>query len=695
MAKNWYDDTLINPWRARNSAGMVVLTNDPSREDEIQREVVIKMALRLLLENAPAAMGGANVPVSVDYYMMDVKTPVLATLAKYSLYIDLDELKELAKDKKASELMRKGASGYYKLFTEGKLNIYIRAVQITKNGPRVKAFNLLEFLKKGRLPEPIPMTLEGTRANPKLVETTEVDKIGFVPVDVVSRILMVMYHYGLDPSTKQPINSAILTFIRGVKVRENDINERASPITLLKAVTKDPAVLRRGSGLILTVPSLGLIPQDLRDNMISVDKRLPTREEIKALLENTVKMLKKRGLIPKNSKVTDELVESSVGLTLDQIKGTLFESAYIYGDIKIEAFRDKKIRILGNKGVHYVEPKITLEHVGGMKILKEATERKLILPIKKPELLEKAGLASPRGFIMAGIGGTGKTWFVNALAGSLGKPVIHLRASDFMSKYLGESEQRLDAILNIANEMGAILFIDEIDALGMSRENAGLSESATSRRIVNILMEFLGRADRRAIVIGATNRLVDMDPDFLRSGRFDRIFLVNPPDHEGRAEILKIHALKLHPPKELKFEEGVFKKVAEKTHLWTGAELEALVNEAKWMAILHKDKVVTLKHFEEAMKYVNINMKGRKEAMQAQINYLENMKQGVVEFSTVKEAKQMLSQGYTGAMKTQEEILPGAGAPEEEEEEEEYVGGEPLKEVDIPEPEEDYNEPEL
>jgi transitional endoplasmic reticulum ATPase len=246
-------------------------------------------------------------------------------------------------------------------------------------------------------------------------------------------------------------------------------------------------------------------------------------------------------------------------------------------------------------------PKVKWDDVGGLKDVKGSLQEIVEWPLKHPESFERIGIRPPKGVLLYGPPGSGKTLLARAVATEAGANFISIKGPEIFSKWVGESEKHIRDIFRRARQVApAIIFFDEIDALAPLR---GLEAGTrVSENIVSqILTEMSGLEDmHNVVVIAATNRPDILDPAMLRPGRFDRQVLVPPPDEEARLEILKIHTKKM-PLK------GVdLKPIAKETEGYSGADLEALVREAGLNA-LRKDfnaKTVGKKEFEEAIKRV-------------------------------------------------------------------------------------------
>ncbi len=225
-------------------------------------------------------------------------------------------------------------------------------------------------------------------------------------------------------------------------------------------------------------------------------------------------------------------------------------------------------------------PKVSYEDIGGLdKEIKEVREM-IELPLKHPELFERLGVEAPKGVLLHGPPGTGKTLLAKAVAGETNANFVYLGGPEIMSKFYGESEERLREIFNEAEENApSIIFIDEIDSIAPKRDEV---TGETERRVVAQLLALMDGLESRGkvVVIGATNRVNALDPAIRRPGRFDREIEINIPNKEGRLEILQIHT------RGMPLGDGVdLERMAGLTHGYAGADLAALSKEAAMHAL--------------------------------------------------------------------------------------------------------------
>ncbi len=225
-------------------------------------------------------------------------------------------------------------------------------------------------------------------------------------------------------------------------------------------------------------------------------------------------------------------------------------------------------------------PSVTYEDIGGLKRELRLVREMIELPLKHPELFERLGIEPPKGVLLYGPPGTGKTLIAKAVANEVNAHFIPVSGPEIMSKYYGESEQRLREIFEEAKENApSIIFFDEIDSIAPKREEV---TGEVERRVVAQLLSLMDGLEARGqvIVIGATNRPDALDPALRRPGRFDREIEIGVPDREGRKEILEIHTRRMPLAEDVDLE-----KLADLTNGFVGADLEALCKEAAMHAL--------------------------------------------------------------------------------------------------------------
>jgi len=266
------------------------------------------------------------------------------------------------------------------------------------------------------------------------------------------------------------------------------------------------------------------------------------------------------------------------------------------------------VRVIGNvydTRVRVMEleesPAISYDQIGGLsdqiKEVREAVE----YPLTKPEIFRRIGVEPPKGILLFGAPGTGKTLIAKAVAHQAKATFIRMSGSELVHKFIGEGAGLVRELFQLAREQApAIVFIDEIDAVGSMRTHDGTSGSAeVQRTLMQLLAEMDGFDNRGDVrIMAATNRPDMLDPALLRPGRFDRLIEIPLPDNASRLQILEIHSRKMN------IGNVDLALLAGTTEGFTGAEIEAVCREAGMMAVRREADRVSMEDFTEAVRKV-------------------------------------------------------------------------------------------
>jgi len=253
------------------------------------------------------------------------------------------------------------------------------------------------------------------------------------------------------------------------------------------------------------------------------------------------------------------------------------------------------------------KPKVTYRDIGGLKeqimLIKETVE----IPLKNPTLFDEVGIEPPKGVLLYGPPGCGKTLLAKAVARETNATFIRVVGSELVKKYIGEGARMVRELFSLAKRKApSIVFIDEIDAIGARRFGETTSgEREVQRTMSQLLSELDGFNPRGNVkIIAATNRIDILDPALLRPGRFDRIIEVPLPNREARLEIFKIHTRRMRLAENISIE-----ILADKTENMSGADIKAICTEAGMNAIREGRRRVTMKDFEEALEKIMLKKK--------------------------------------------------------------------------------------
>jgi transitional endoplasmic reticulum ATPase len=305
--------------------------------------------------------------------------------------------------------------------------------------------------------------------------------------------------------------------------------------------------------------------------------------------------------------------------TLNKIKITRSDFENALRDVQPSALRE----------VHVQRPNVQWSDVGGLEEVKGELKEAIEWPLKHADLFAQADITPPKGLLLFGPPGTGKTMIAKAVATTSEANFISIKGPELLSKWVGESEKGVREVFRKARQAApCVVFFDELDSVAPRRSGGEAGDSRVGERIVSqLLTEMDGLEDLKGvIVIGATNRPDIVDEALLRPGRFDRMLEIPLPNNEARKEILKIHTAKKPIDKSISLE-----KLVELTKGYSGADIAAMVNAAAISAIREhvssrqtpttsppkeydkkKDKVsltISFKHFEAAVKKIKRNVR--------------------------------------------------------------------------------------
>lgn len=297
-----------------------------------------------------------------------------------------------------------------------------------------------------------------------------------------------------------------------------------------------------------------------------------------------------RRILPKID--LDDEIPSEV---LSQIRVTMNDFLEALKDVEPSALREVLVEI----------PKVRWTDVGGLDDVKQEIRESIELPMTSPAKFRKMGIEPPRGVLLYGPPGCGKTLLVKAAANEANANFISVKGPEVLSKWVGESEKAVRSIFRKARQLApCIVFFDEIDSIASTR---GMDSNKVSERVVNQLLTELDGIEKRegVIFVAATNRPDLLDAALLRPGRIDRFVYVPAPDADSRLKVLKIHT------KSMPLKAVDLRAVTKATENFGGADLEAVCREAAMFAIRENRREVTAKDFEAAVEKVGPSLDAR------------------------------------------------------------------------------------
>ena len=394
---------------------------------------------------------------------------------------------------------------------------------------------------------------------------------------------------GLESVEDAPDLFTALQHIQGIATRETKktIFVLKDPHDLLR----DPLTIRQFketyytlkttfSTIVLISPILN-IPVELQKMITVMDTPLPTAEELKEKLLTIVQEVNEvhdANIQLGNGKL-EEVVKAGLGLTMAEFEHTVAKSIVKHKDVVPAEIVREKEQIIRKTGVlEYYHSIETTADIGGLENLKDWLIR------RKAAFTEKArkfGLKPPKGILLAGAPGTGKSLTAKVTANIFGFPLLRMDVSAIFGQYVGESEKNMRTALKIAESVApSILWLDEIERILAGHESSGSTDSGVTSRVIGQLLTWMQERTAPVFVIATTNDPLTLPPQLMRAGRFDEVFHVDLPDYEERKAIFSIHLKKVNRNPE-NFD---LDTLAAATEGFVGAEIEQVIQDALYLA---------------------------------------------------------------------------------------------------------------
>jgi SpoVK/Ycf46/Vps4 family AAA+-type ATPase len=356
----------------------------------------------------------------------------------------------------------------------------------------------------------------------------------------------------------------------------NFINDSA-----VKRLLRDLAHFLRSSlsTVVILSPVLRL-PEELEKDMTIVDFPLPSREDLTELLEEISRDLATSSHLTMDSSETSlkALVDASVGLTRAEAENVFAKTLVVAGRLsaaEADIVHAEKRQVVRKSGLlEYVDTEESLQTVGGLDRMKAWLRR------RKAALDPAArqwGLPNPRGVLLVGVQGCGKSMAAKATATELGHPLLRMDVGSLFSKMVGETELNMRRALALAEAVApAVLWIDELEKALSGTQGSGNTDGGTTSRVFGTLLTWLQEKDSPVFVVATANDIENLPPEVLRKGRFDEIFFVDLPTVSEREAIFSIHLSRRRRPPS-KFDLPTLARVSEG---FSGAEIEQAIVEA-------------------------------------------------------------------------------------------------------------------
>lgn len=387
-----------------------------------------------------------------------------------------------------------------------------------------------------------------------------------------------------------------------------DVKEWLKPpigLTTLRALRnlcrQIPKMKKDNAQAIILISASSEIPEDLQGHATLIEFPLPDRSEIGSILDAAIRTLPesvRSEAVPEGTR--DACIDAAIGLAADEVLGCYAKSLVTARKIDpAQIAKEKKRVIAKEKVLEYYDPIAGgLDAVGGLDVLKGwLVQRKLAYSPKA----RAYGLPAPKGCLLVGVPGCGKSLTAKAIATAWGIPLLKVDLNGLKSKYVGESEGNLRKMLRVIEAIGrCVVWIDEIEkALAGALGPAG--DGGVSADVLGTLLSWMQERQGDAFVIATANDVTVLPPELLRKGRWDEIFFVDLPDQNERCEILTASLRgygRVLPPSDVAI-------IAEACENFTGSEIAAIIPEAMFAAFAERERELQASDLAEALRHVS------------------------------------------------------------------------------------------
>ena len=365
-----------------------------------------------------------------------------------------------------------------------------------------------------------------------------------------------------------------------------DFNRFLTDLSISRKLRNISRILKLQPKTIIIIGSELTIPKELQELITILQFELPLEEEISQELKRLIKSLD----IEIDSELFENLTRACQGLSLERIRRVLSKIIATYKTIDKNSISvllsEKKQIIRQTEILEYCSVNEKIANLGGLNNLKNwLKKRKTAFSIQALNY----GLPRPRGLLLIGIQGTGKSLAAKAIANDWQLPLLKLDVGKLFGGIVGESESRLRQMIDVAETISpCILWIDEIDKAFMNTESK--SDSGTSNRVLATFITWLSEKTKPVFVISTANNIDLLPLEIIRKGRFDEIFLLDLPQKEEREEIFKIHLQEFRPNSWQSFN---YSKLAQLSDLFSGAEIRQSIIEGMYHAFYETREFTT------------------------------------------------------------------------------------------------------
>ena len=395
-----------------------------------------------------------------------------------------------------------------------------------------------------------------------------------------------LFQWSITEGLEKPDGAFLAEFKDPVKILEYILQMDLNGVFVLKDFhhyMNDPVIIRRlrdlGHSLKLTLKSVIFlspilkIPTELEKEITVVDYKLPEKDELIKIVQDIANNVGGKSVEElKNENFLNKIVEAALGLTAEEAENVFAKSIVENGNLNLKTILAEKEQIIRKSGVlEYYHANEEMREIGGLEQLKKWLSKrgKAFSPAAR-----EFGLPEPRGVLLLGIPGCGKSLTAKAISSLWQLPLLKLDVGKVFSSLVGSSEENVRRAIATAESIApSILWLDEMEKGFSGLSSSGQTDGGTTARVFGTFLTWLQEKKTPVFVVATCNNVKELPPELLRKGRFDEIFFVDLPSKEERKDIIKIHLEKRHRnPSDFNLD-----KIADNTKEFAGAELEEIV----------------------------------------------------------------------------------------------------------------------
>ncbi len=336
----------------------------------------------------------------------------------------------------------------------------------------------------------------------------------------------------------------------------------------------------RAQTIILTGPTLSL-PPDLEKDITVVDFPLPSYEDIEKILNQAILASAQNPKVDVriDSVERERLIKSAQGLTLDEVESVFARTLVEKKKFELSVVLEEKKQIIRKSGIlEYYEPDSNLKDVGGLELLKEWLDKRTK---SFSDRAREFGIPAPKGVLLLGVQGCGKSLVAKAIAATWNLPLLKLDVGRIFGSLVGQSEENIRKAIKTSESVApCVLWADELEKGFAGVSGGGVSDSGTTARVFSTFLTWMQEKTAPVFLIATANDVTSLPPEMLRKGRFDEIFFVDLPDRRERKQIFKIHLTK----RKRDVKAFDLTELANASHGFSGAEIEQAIISALYVA---------------------------------------------------------------------------------------------------------------